>query len=78
MPYFDNDLLNILQIAYNQSVARLSPADEVLGEHICEVIAQAVMSSAKDGTFDLDQLIDRATFAGRRVLQSERFCPTAA
>jgi hypothetical protein len=78
MPCFNSDLLNILQEAYNRTVAVLSPADEVIGEHVCEVIAQAVMSSARDGIVDVDQLIGRATNAGRRVLQAERFLPTAA
>jgi hypothetical protein len=78
MPSFDSDLLNILQHAYNRAVAALSPADETIGEHVCEVVAQAVMSCARDGVVDLDQLIGRATSAGRRVLQAERFLPTAA
>ena len=48
MPCFNSDLLNILQEAYNRTVAVLSPADEIIGEHVCEVIAQAVMSSARE------------------------------
>jgi hypothetical protein len=78
MPCFNSELLNTLQVAYNRTVAVLSPADEIIGEHVCEVIAQAVMSSAKEGNLDVDQLIGRATIAGRRVLQAERFLPTAA
>jgi phage I-like protein len=78
MPGFDSEFLDILQLAYNQSVARLSPGDETIGEHVCEVVAQAVISSAKEGTVDVDRLISRATIAGRRVLQAERFLPTAA
>jgi uncharacterized protein len=78
MPCFNSELLDILQEAYNRAVAALSPADESIDEHICEVIAQAVMTAAKDGNIDVDQLICRATVAGRRVLQAERFLPRAA
>ncbi|MFA5958574.1 hypothetical protein [Hyphomicrobium sp.] len=78
MPSFNPDILNTLQLAYNRTIAELSRADEVIGEHVCEVIAQAVMSAAIDGNADVDQLISRATIAGRRVLQAERFWPTAA
>jgi len=78
MPNFDSDQLDILQLAYNQTVARLSPGDETIGEHVCEVVAQAVIRSAKEGAVDVDHLINRATAAGRRVLQAERFLPTAA
>lgn len=78
MPCFNSEFLNILQEAYNRAVEALSPADEIIGEHVCEVIAQAVMSSAKEGNTDVDQLIGCATDAGRRLLQAERFLPTAA
>jgi hypothetical protein len=78
MPCFNSELLDILQEAYNRTVAALSPADEIIGEHVCEVIAQAVISSAKEENLDFEQLIERATAAGRRVLQAERFLPTAA
>jgi hypothetical protein len=78
MPGFDSEFLDLLQLAYNRTVARLSPADETIEEHVCEVVAQAVLSSAKDGTKDLEQLVSFATLAGRRVLQAERFLPTAA
>jgi hypothetical protein len=78
MPCYDSEFLHTLQKAYDRTVAALSPADEIIAEHVCEVIAQAVMSSAKDGNADIDQLIAHATFAGRRVLQAERFLPTAA
>lgn len=78
MPCFNSEFLNILQEAYNRTVAALSPADETIGEHVCEVIAQAVMSSAKEGNTDVDQLIGCAMAAGRKLLQAERFLPTAA
>jgi hypothetical protein len=78
MSGFDSEFLNLLQLAYNRTVAKLSRADEIIGEHVCEVVAQAVISSAKDGTNDLDRLVSHATMAGRRVLQAERFLPTAA
>jgi len=78
MPGFDSELLDLLQFAYNRAIAKLSPSDVIIGEHICEVVAQAVLASASQGTVDVDHVINHATIAGRQLLQAERFLPTAA